>query len=114
MMALPEWARKRLAELEATAPMKRTRKEDVFAIMPLWTAARVAEATRSPVLLVWARILYLWRKHSGHSFVLANDWLEQRGISRQSKYRILRLIEATGLISVEWRRRKSPVITVRL
>jgi hypothetical protein len=84
------WQVKRLRELEAMRPPKRTRTEDVFVRMPLWTAALAAEATRSPALLVWAYILYRAWKEKRRSFLLANGWLESRGVSRQSKYRILR------------------------
>jgi hypothetical protein len=108
------WHVQRLRELEAMAPVRRRRKEDNFARVPLWTAALAAESTRSPALLVWVYILYRAWKEKGHSFTLANGWLERRGVSRQSKYRILRRFEAYGLISVEWRPRRSPLITVHL
>jgi hypothetical protein len=107
-----EYAKKRIAELEAMAPAKRTKREDAFAIMPLWTAALVAEATRSPALLVWARILHLTRKHKRRDCILANGWLERRGVNRLAKYRALRKFEAVGLISVDWRSGKSPRVTL--
>jgi hypothetical protein len=107
-----EYAKRRIAELEAMAPVKRTRREDAFAIMPLWTAALAAEATRSPALLVWAYILYRARRYKRRDCVLANGWLEKRGVNRQAKYRTLRKLEAVGLVSVEWRARRSPRITV--
>jgi hypothetical protein len=114
MTELEQGHAKRLRELQVMRAPKRTRKEDIFAIMPLWTAALAAEATRSPALLVWAYILYCARKDGKHSFLLPNGWLERRGVRRQAKYRILGKLEAYGLISVEMQHGKSPRITVHL
>jgi hypothetical protein len=108
------WHVKRLRELEAMGAKRRARKEDAFVKVPLWAAALVSEATRSPAVLVWVYILYCAWKAKGQSFTLPNGWLERRGVSRQSKYNIVRRLEAYGLITVEWRPRKSPLITARL
>jgi hypothetical protein len=111
---LPDWAKQRLAELETRAPVKRAKKEDVFVTIPLWFAAVAAEATRSPALLVVVYVLYCGWKAKGQSFVLPNGWLERRAVTRWVKCRALRKLEEAGLITVEWRGRKSPRITIHL
>jgi hypothetical protein len=103
-----------LGQAARRTSVKRTKEEDGFAIMPLWAAALAAEATRSPALLVLAYILHLTRKTGRRDCTLANGWLEERGVSRQAKVRILRRFETCGLISVNWRQRKSPIITALL
>jgi hypothetical protein len=51
-----------------------------------------------------------WRKRQ--PVKLANAALKQMGICRNLKLRVLRELEALGLIAVEWRSKKSPIITV--
>jgi hypothetical protein len=106
-----EYAKKRIAELEAMAPTGRTKKTDAFIKVPLWFAAVGAEATRSPALLVVVYVLYCGWKAKGRSFVLANGWLERRGVSRKVKSRVLHALERYQLITVKRRPRKNPRIT---
>jgi hypothetical protein len=44
--------------------------------------------------------------------VLANAELARKGINRHIKRRALLELEARGLIRVEWRYKKSPIVTV--
>jgi hypothetical protein len=113
----PQWddvKGRALGQAARRTSARRPKEEDNFAIVPLWAAAVAAEATRSPALLVLAYILHLTRKTGRRDCTLANGWLEKRGVSRQAKVRILRRFETCGLISVNWRQRKSPIITVHL
>lgn len=42
---------------------------------------------------------------------IGNRWLAARGVDHKGKLRVLRELEARGLIAVDWRNRKSPIIT---
>jgi hypothetical protein len=56
---------------------------------------------------------HLWRldwKHHGKPFKLPNAALAYDGISRQTKWRALRDLERRGLIRIECRDSKSPII----
>jgi hypothetical protein len=108
---LPGWAKKRLAELEAAAPVKR-KKAESFARVPLWWAAEAAKVIKAPELLVCADLLYRAWKAKGQSFTMPNGWLEKKGVSRKAKCRVLRNLATGGLLVVEWRSRKSPHITL--
>jgi hypothetical protein len=55
---------------------------------------------------------YLYRLKKSKSFVLAQARLDGFGITRQAKYRALEALEAAGLISVERRPKKGPVVTI--
>jgi hypothetical protein len=55
-------------------------------------------------------LLYLHWKSTGKPIKLANGMLEHDGISRASKWRALAELEARGLILIERRARKSPLV----
>jgi hypothetical protein len=93
-------------ELKDAGRIKRT---DAFAIIPLWWAARAVEDAGVPVnLLVCADLVYRAWRAKGKSFVMPN----RGGVPRKIKICTLRGLERAGLISVEWRPRKSPIVTL--
>jgi hypothetical protein len=53
----------------------------------------------------------IWKTRST-TFTLPNGWLEEWGVSREVKRRVLRDLEAAGLITVERPNRKSPKVTI--
>jgi hypothetical protein len=57
-------------------------------------------------------LLRLNYKHNGHAFKFANSALEEAGVSANSKLRGLKELEGLGLIAVDRRGFKSPVIKV--
>jgi hypothetical protein len=65
---------------------------------------------RAPILasVLW----YLYRLKQSNSFVLAQGRLKGFGITRQAKYRALEALATAGLISVERRPKKSPIVTI--
>jgi hypothetical protein len=87
-------------------------RRDAFAIVPLWWAERAAKAGRNVNLMVCVDLVYrAWRargKVGEKRFAMPNS----RGIYRGTKTRTLRALERAGLIAVEWRDRKSPIITL--
>jgi hypothetical protein len=63
---------------------------------------------------VFLHLLFLtWRPQDrGKPKVLANAALRLMGVNRFAKQRALLELEALGLIGVEWRDKKSPIVTV--
>ena len=60
-------------------------------------------------------LLYLhWQRGDRGPIKLASGVLVMDGVSRNSKRRALRELESLGLITVERRLRKSPIITIAL
>jgi len=90
-----------------------TKKKDAFVKLPLWWAVAAAEATRTPAALVYIHLLHASWKARSATFPLPNGWLEQHGVGRKTK-RVLRDLEAAGLITVERSSRKSPRVTLVL
>ncbi len=105
-----DWKR-RLAELQAAAPVKR-KKVEPFVKVPLWWAAEAAKATRSPTTTVLVELLYRSWKAKSLTFPLPNGRLNKNGVSRKVKCRVLRDLEAAGLIKVERRSGKTPPVTL--
>jgi len=52
------------------------------------------------------------RKRQGYTIKLPNQFLKRLGISRHTKYLALRKLEAAKIISVDWRDKKSPLVTL--
>ena len=61
---------------------------------------------------VFLHLLFLTWRSPNKPVVLANMELARKGIDRHAKRRALLELEALGLIRVEWRPKKSPIVTV--
>jgi hypothetical protein len=106
------WYVKRRRELEAMAPTKRKKKAEAFVKVPLWWAEAAANATDTPVLLVLMELLRRHFKTHNLTFPLPNGRLQKLGVSRDVKRRVLHNLERAGLITVERRPNKSPIVTL--
>lgn len=109
---MDDWAKKRLSELEAAAPVKRRNRKDAFVKVPLWWLEAATKATRSPQVLISVWLLHLAWKAKSPIFPVPNGRLGQHGISRYAKYRALAKLEKAGLIAVERRDRKTLIVTL--
>jgi hypothetical protein len=108
---MQDWASKRLAELEAAAPIK-VKKAQPFVQLPLDKAARAARATRSQKVFVWMWLEYRAWKTKCRTVTASNDALAGYGISRECKRRALADLEAAGMVTVERGHGKSPEVTL--
>jgi hypothetical protein len=105
------WAT-RMQELEAKAPVKRKKAADPFVKVPLWWAEAAAKATRTPKALVWIELLRVAWKTKRATFSLPSGRLAKAGVSKDMKGRALRELEVAGLITVERRNGKNPMVTI--
>ena len=101
---------KRLRELEAAAPKRK--KIEHFVKVPLWWIQIAAKDTRSPTTIVLIELLYAAWKAKSSTFPLPNSRLNKLGVSRKTKYKVLRDLERRPVILVERRPRKTPIITL--
>ncbi len=106
-----DWAEKRMQKLKAAAPVKR-KKAEPFVKVPLWWAEAAAKATKTTKSLVWVELLHVSWKTKRLTFSLPCGKLEKKGVSRETRRRALRELEAAGLINVTWRHGKTPVVTI--
>ena len=109
---MDDWAKKRLSELEAAAPVKRRNRKDAFVQVPLRWFEAATRATRSPQALVSVWLLHLAWKAKSPTFPVPNGQLGQHGVSRYAKYRALARLERAGLITVDRRVRKTLIVTL--
>jgi hypothetical protein len=105
------WHIRRRRELEAITPMKR-KKVEAFVKVPLWWITAAAKHARSPATLVMVELLRASWKARSSTFSLPNSRLAKLGVSREIKRRVLRDLERSGLITVERRPSKSPIVTL--
>jgi hypothetical protein len=90
----------------------RRRRSDAFATVPLQWAAKALAATNSRKAMVAVWLIYRAWQTKSSTFVVPNTALTNYGVTRKVKYLALRQLAAAGLIAVEWRFRKSPVVTL--
>jgi hypothetical protein len=104
------------AEIRARArtPAKILNRRKNFIQMPTWWWERLGDCHSVYAYRVALFLLHLNWRNNRRPFKLPNGMLKCDGVSRQSKWVALRLLERLGLITVESRPRKSPIIHVHL
>ena len=90
------------------------RRQKQFVMVPWTWVERLTKAHHIGSYKVALYVLHLNWKRSGQPFALPNRALEGLGVNRWSKWNALRELEQLGVIRVERRPRKSPIITVIL
>ena len=92
--------------------VKSRRKRDQFVKVPLWWAGQAAQATGTPKAFVWIWLLHLHFKTHRTTFPMPNGNLQKLGVSRHTKRRALRELEAAGLITIVRQHGKTPIVSL--
>lgn len=92
-------------------PAKVRKRRDHFVQIPFTWVERLNGVSGKGCVLA-LHLTYLHWRNRGKPFALSNGMLEFDGISRASKWRGLVELEDRGLITIERRPSKSPIITV--
>jgi hypothetical protein len=100
------------APAKSAAPAPRLKKNRGFVMVPTSWVRGLAQAQACTYRLA-LHVLYLDWKHDGHQFRLTNEGLGAANVSRWGKYAALRELEGLGLVTVDRRFKKSPLIKVR-
>ena len=98
-------------QIRVGIPPKVAKRREHFIKVPFEWLERLDGASGKAFVLA-LHLLYLDWKAKGAPIKLANGMLKIDGVSRASKWRALAELERRGLISIERRSRKSPLITV--
>jgi hypothetical protein len=94
------------------ATRKTTKWRKQFVRVPwIWTD-RLKDAHHISTYRVALHLLYEHWRNGGRVIRLSNSTLKEEGIERREKWRGLRELERFGLIKIERRPRKAPLITV--
>lgn len=91
--------------------MTSKRRKDPFARVPLWWAQAATKATRTPKALVCIHLIYAQWKAKRATFPLPSVAMKRAGVHPQTRRRTLRQLEAAGLITLEQRRGRPPLVT---
>ena len=102
----------RIAVETVKSDAKPTRRANLFAQVPLDWAAAAAKATKTPRAMVWVLLQHMAWQNDRAAFPLSNAVLVKYGVSREIKRRALAALEAAGLIVVERRHGRAPVVTL--
>jgi hypothetical protein len=108
---MDDWTTRRKAELEARAPMKR-KKNKSFAMIKLDEAAKAFAASGCSKAMVYVWLVHQSKMTGKSTINVPNGVLAKYGVSREIKRRVLGELEAVGLITVDQRPRKTPVVTM--
>lgn len=98
-----------LALATPTAPDKQRKWKRHFIQVPWEWVQRLNGASGQTYRLA-LQLLYLHWKNRGAPIKLTNSPLVLNSIPAQTKRRALRELQRRGLITVEWRLRKSPIV----
>ena len=109
----PEIAAKIGKKTPGQPRQKRERRTEPFLQIPhgaIVAGSKVLRGTKQ--FLVWLYVFHRVWADKRNTVVVANQTLSVWGVGRREKYKALRLLEEAGLISVEWRQRRSPLVTL--
>lgn len=85
-----------------------------FVKVPCFWIERLAQARYKVTYRVALHLLYEHWKRRGKSILLANSALRMAGVSFGTKWRALRELEQLGLVTIECRPNRSPLVTVHI
>jgi len=94
-------------------PHKLEKRRKHFVQLP-WTWVEALSGASGQTWQLAAHLLYLNWKGKGAPIKLANGMLEIDGINRQAKWRALSGLERRGLVTVERRPARSPLVTLNI
>ena len=97
----------------AVEPRKLAKRRTHFVQLP-WVWVEALSGTNGQTWQLAIHLLYLNWKGRGSPIKLANGMLGIDGINRWSKWRALSELERRGLVVVERRRRRSPIVRLNL
>jgi hypothetical protein len=95
---------------KGTTPRPKWRKQ--FIRVPWAWVDRLKDARHTCTYRVALYLLYEHWRNGGRVIKLSNSVLKEQGIERQRKWQGLRELEQLGLIAIERRLRKAPLVTV--
>ena len=101
-----------VAKGKQASPTKPKKRRQHFVRVP-WMWMEKLIGCRGQTLRIAFVVLYLDWKSKGRPVKLANKLPQMVGVSRRAKWRALTDLENLGLISVERRAKKSPMVQVQ-
>ena len=88
------------------------RGDGPFVQLQLEGLVAASKALGSSMLLVWIHLQHRAWAEKKRTVAVTSQALGELGVDRGMKHRALRLLEEAGLVSVEWRKRRNPLVTL--
>lgn len=110
---LPPEMASELAKAKPKRDSKRPRRIEPFLQVPhkaLVTGSAVLRSSKQ--FLVWLYVFHRVWADKSNTVTVANKILNSWGVRRDQKTQALRLLEEAGLIRVQWREKRSPLVTL--
>jgi hypothetical protein len=102
-----------MLEIYTRTPAKILKRRENLVIIPITWWERLAGCGSAHAYHVAIFLLHLHWRNRGQPFKLPNGMLKYDGVDRFAKWRVLRLLEQRGFITVEKRPKRSPIIHVQ-
>jgi hypothetical protein len=99
-------------DYKPSAKKRKTKQEEAFVLVPLARAAKVTKCTKTQGAMVWIVLIYLAWKNKNPTVTLSNEILKRYGVNRHTKYLALARLEAAGIVTIKWRDKQSPIVTL--
>ena len=103
-----------LVEKLATAKPKASKWKRHYTIFPYAWQERLRDCQAGSTYRVAVYLVYEHWRNEGRRIRLSNGVMAAEGVSPTAKLRGLRALESAGLVKVDWRSRKAPVVTCLL
>jgi hypothetical protein len=95
-------------------PKRIKKRSQHFVMIPRSWVDIITANTKDKTLAVVCHLLYeTWRQRGG-TIKVSNGMLGLDGVGRGAKWRVLNMLEKTGLVSIDRRDKKSPIVTVNI
>jgi hypothetical protein len=101
----------KLVPARGTSTGTRIRKSRYFVKVP-WSWVEKLHGASGQAYQLALNLLFRHWQGRGASITLANCMLKADGIPRETKRRVLRDLESRGLVVVDWRQKRSPIVRV--
>ena len=108
---MDDYAKRRLAELHAAAPIKR-KKVKPYAAAELDSAAKAFAAMGCPKALVYLWLVRRARMKGKRTITAPNGELAKYGVYPQMKLRALKELETGGVVSLDVQPGKTSIVTL--
>jgi hypothetical protein len=103
-----------VGERAASMPKRIRRRRQQFVKFPRAWVDAITRNSRDKILaVVWHLLHEDWKQGGGRPIKMPNGMLAIDGVGRHAKWRALNRLEKLGLITIERRPDKSPIVTIK-
>lgn len=96
-----------------STPKRIRRRQPQFVKIPrAWVDAITPKSRDKTLAVIWHLLHEDWKQGGGRPIKMPNGMLAIDGVGRMAKWRVLNMLEGLGLIAIERRPNKSPIVII--